>query len=274
MQAQEPKLRAGPDSAPNRTQTAHTVRQFCHSMPHDAANKSLLESFSSSRTMTVHIFQHDLLVRCTCSSRGRNCPVEARSAISNIVCTKPSPNIGRVDQSKTQPYTPDPPLNLEWLNQLPTLSYARASHSLRVPIHTANTYAQANHPSLAPVYTANSFGLAVNIRHGTILTEPRTIFIQNLNFHCSWDDLNVLLTDKTEHFVRATLIKDSHGIYKGAATAEFLSPKAAQIAISTLEGFTHMGRKPHARLAKEESYVRQTGPLIATSPTYFSAIRE
>jgi RNA recognition motif-containing protein len=130
------------------------------------------------------------------------------------------------------------------------------------------TYAQVIGQPQHPIYALNSFGLRVNIRRGAILAEPRTIFIKNLSYRCSENELNVLLKDNVGHFVLANPLNDSRGDCNGAATVEFLSPKDAQRAISVLEGFTHMGRKLYARLAKEETHIGQTGPLVVASPIY------
>jgi hypothetical protein len=238
-----------------------------------AAKRPSPESFSGSPTMTVHLFQDGVLIRCNCSSRSRDCSVGSplrpsrdftsparSSAITGIrqdhrpTMTNSPLNPWSFNQPTTQPQAPNPPLRSQWPNQPSTA--------------TINIYAKVIGQPQHPMYVANSFGLRVNVQRGAILAEPRTIFIKNLSYRCSQDELNVLLKDNVGHFGLATLLKDFRGAYNGAATAEFLSSRDAQRAISVLEGFTHMGRTLHARLAKEETHIGQTGPLVVASPIY------
>lgn len=113
-----------------------------------------------------------------------------------------------------------------------------------------------------PVYAASNSGMPVNIRDGTMLTEARGIFIQNLSYKVGSDELKNLLYTVGRP-VDCKVHRDRSGVSKGVATAKFASTHEAQLAV------THLNRKPHrgmtlkARLDQDTTLVGQVGlPLV------------
>jgi hypothetical protein len=80
-------------------------------------------------------------------------------------------------------------------------------------------YFYGNYAMAAPplVYSANHYGMPVNVQHGAVLTEARGMFIQNLSFKCTPEDLCQLLFT-VGYPVDQRLIKDPRtGVFKGEA---------------------------------------------------------
>jgi hypothetical protein len=121
---------------------------------------------------------------------------------------------------------------------------------IQLPVDSANTYGM-------PVYSANTYGLPVNVRDGAILTEARGIFISNLSYDCTLEDLfSILLTVGNPV---------DYKLFKGFATATFRSQDLAQDAADNLNKVEHMGKTLNVRMDKETTPVGQTGPLIVAS---------
>ncbi|EUC34993.1 hypothetical protein COCCADRAFT_3734 [Bipolaris zeicola 26-R-13] len=114
-----------------------------------------------------------------------------------------------------------------------------------------------------PVYSTTTNGIPVNIQRGAILTEARGIFIRNLSFKCTMDDLNALLLQTVGYAIDIQFIRDNRtGAFKGAATAKFASKELAQNAANTLNGTLHMGMTLHVRMDTDATVVGQTEPMV------------
>ncbi|KAI8937770.1 hypothetical protein NX059_005469 [Plenodomus lindquistii] len=96
-----------------------------------------------------------------------------------------------------------------------------------------------------PVYSTSTNGMPVNVRGGAVLTEARGIFIRNLSYKATLDDLNKLLYTVGIP-VDSQLLRDPRtGVFKGLATARFGSKEEAQYAATYLNGREHMGMSLH-----------------------------
>jgi RNA recognition motif-containing protein len=95
------------------------------------------------------------------------------------------------------------------------------------------------------------------------LTEARGIFIRNLSYKCTVDDLNALLLQTVGYAIDIQLMKDSRsGEFKGVATAKFASRELAQHAANTLNGREHMGMTLHVRMDTDTTVVGRAEPMV------------
>jgi hypothetical protein len=114
-----------------------------------------------------------------------------------------------------------------------------------------------------PIYSTSTNGMPVNVRGGAVLTEARGIFIRNLSYKCTHDDLNGLLLQTVGYAIDIQLQRDGRtGVFKGAATAKFASKELAQHAASTLNGREHMGMTLHVRMDTDTTVVGRAEPMI------------
>jgi hypothetical protein len=114
-----------------------------------------------------------------------------------------------------------------------------------------------------PIYSTSTNGMPVNVRGGAILTEARGVFIRNLSYRCTQDELNGLLLQTVGYPIHIQLQRDSRtGVFKGAATAKFASKELAQHAANTLNGREHMGMTLHVRIDTDTTVVGRAEPMV------------
>jgi RNA recognition motif-containing protein len=101
------------------------------------------------------------------------------------------------------------------------------------------------------------------VRGGAILTEARGVFIRNLSYRCTQDDLNGLLLQTVGYPIHIQLQRDSRtGFFKGTATAKFASKELVQHAANTLNGREHMGMTLHMRIDTDTTFVGRAEPMV------------
>jgi hypothetical protein len=114
-----------------------------------------------------------------------------------------------------------------------------------------------------PIYSTSTNGMPVNVRGGAVLTEARSIFIRNLSYKCTPEDLNGLLLQTVGYPIEIQFIRDGRtGVFKGAATAKFASKELAQHAANTLNGQEHMGMTLHVRMDTDTTVVGRAEPMV------------
>lgn len=131
------------------------------------------------------------------------------------------------------------------------------------------TYAMPAMIPQMPVYASQNGGMPVNIRGGAVLTEARGIFMSNLSYKASQNDLLALLSQVARP-IELKRLKDSRtGNFKGSATAKFATKEEAQAAVARLNQTAHMGMAINVRLDSERTPVGQVqAPLIVNGSTY------
>lgn len=108
----------------------------------------------------------------------------------------------------------------------------------------------------------NASGMPVNVRGGAVLTEARGIFIRNLSYKATPDDLNRLLYTVGSP-VDSQLLRDSRtGVFKGVATARFGSKDEAFHAATQLNGREHMGMTLQVRMDADTTVVGRAEPMV------------
>ncbi|OAL56955.1 hypothetical protein IQ07DRAFT_23494 [Pyrenochaeta sp. DS3sAY3a] len=210
--------------------------------------------YSDSKGMLVHVWETSFnsqgfrLVKCNCSLHFPGLVAGAHSSTSSGI------DIRKVDQLSR----PDPVSRVPYVAVQPAYSYARypqAQAYAAVPVHPV-------HVTQAPIYSTSTNGIPVNVRGGAVLTEARGIFIRNLSYKATPDDLfNLLVTvGQPVHF---NLIRDSRtGLFKGAATATFSSTEQAKYAVMCLDRLEHMGMMLSVRLDTETTAVGRSEPMV------------
>jgi hypothetical protein len=114
-----------------------------------------------------------------------------------------------------------------------------------------------------PIYSTSTNGMPVNVRGGAVLTEARGIFIRNLSYRCTPEDLNGLLLQTVGYPINIQFLRDSRtGVFKGVATAKFASKELAQHAANTLDGRKHMGMMLRVRMDTDVTVVGQAEPMV------------
>lgn len=216
--------------------------------------------------MLVHVWETcrrsegSRLIRCNCSTYFPELPEGSHSAGQCGI------DINRVSQLTGIPqpmYAVPAP---QYIAPQPAYTYAYPpQQTFPAPV----AYPNYSAPVQAPIYSTSSSGMPVNVRHGAILTEARGIFIQNLSYKCTTEDLQSLLQTVGQP-VDYRLIRDQRtNAFKGAATAQFASKEQAQYAAAHLNRREHMGMTLSVRMDKETTAVGQTGPpLIVGSDMY------
>lgn len=114
------------------------------------------------------------------------------------------------------------------------------------------------------VYAANNNGMPVNVRDGAVLTESRGIFIQNLSYKASSDELRNLLYTVGRP-IECKVHRDRSGVSKGVATAKFASVHEAQVAVTQLNSIQHRGMTLKVRLDQDTTVVGQVGPPLVVN---------
>jgi hypothetical protein len=199
------------------------------------------------------------IIRCNCPSLFPEVPDGAHSAVQCGI------DLGRVSHltgGGKATYTAPAP---EYMPAQSIYGYGcPASQSYNVPA----VYVGYTPPPPMSIYSANIYGMPVNIRHGAILTEARSIFIRNLSYKCTLLDLHSLLLTVGQP-VDYKLLRDSRsGVFKGLATATFGSQDLAVQAACCLNGMEHMGMTLSVRMDKETTPVGHTAPLIVDGSAY------
>jgi hypothetical protein len=116
--------------------------------------------------------------------------------------------------------------------------------------------------------------MPVNVRAGAVLTEARGIFIRNLSYKCTSDDLNALLLQTVGYAIDIQLMKDGRtGAFKGVATAKFASKELAQHAANTLNGREHMGMMLHVRMDSDTTVVGRAEPMVVNGSYRVSSMK-
>lgn len=115
-----------------------------------------------------------------------------------------------------------------------------------------------------PVYSTSTNGMPVNVRGGAILTEARGIFIRNLSYKCTPQDLNGWLLQTVGYPIDIQFLRDGKtGVFKGVATVKFASKELAQQAVNTLNGREYMGMTLHVRMdVVDTTNVGRTEPMV------------
>ncbi|CAO2657513.1 Nn.00g036390.m01.CDS01 [Neocucurbitaria sp. VM-36] len=113
-----------------------------------------------------------------------------------------------------------------------------------------------------PIYSTSTTGIPVNVRGGAVLTEARGIFIRNLNYKVTPEELAKLLST-VGHPVHYNLHLDPRtGVFKGVATAKFASKEEAQYAATYLDRRQHMGMTLSVRMDTDTTVVGQAEPMV------------
>jgi len=114
-----------------------------------------------------------------------------------------------------------------------------------------------------PIYSTSTNGLPVNVQCGAILTEARGIFIRNLSYKCTLEDLNALLLQAGGFPIDIRLLQDGRtGAFKGAATAMFASKELAQQVATKLNSCNHIGITLQVRIDTNTTVIRQAKPIV------------
>lgn len=133
--------------------------------------------------------------------------------------------------------------------------YASASAYTPAPAYaTTSAYAYAYNSAQMqqsvpqPVYSTSTSGLTVDISHGGMLTQARGVFISNINYKASKNDVRQLICATGARPLEITPHKDpKSGSFKGTATAKFSTKEEAQLVVRGLDGRQHMGLTLRAR---------------------------
>ncbi|KAF1942162.1 hypothetical protein EJ02DRAFT_376236 [Clathrospora elynae] len=208
-----------------------------------------------SKGMLVHLWETGRrnegyrLMRCNCST---HFPEVQEGQHSHGRC---GIDIGRVHQlggkapASTIPYT-----TAQYKH--PYAIYPQTQTYAPIPVYPVYVI-----PS--PVYSTSTNGMPVNVRGGAVLTEARGIFIRNLSYKCTPEDLNGLLMRTVGYPIDSQLQRDARtGAFKGVATAKFASKEAAQHAASLLNGREHLGMKLHVRMDTDTTVVGRAEPIV------------
>jgi hypothetical protein len=216
--------------------------------------------------MLVHVWETSRkgdsyrLVRCNCSAVFPDIPEGSHSSGRCGI------DMGRVNQlgsGRTMPAAVSAPCMSAQSGYLYSTYPQAQAYSQQQPGYVHGPVYPAYALSSPPVYSTSTNGIPVNIRGGAILTEARGIFIRNLSYKCTINDLNALLLQTVGCAIDIQFIQDSRtGVFKGAATAKFASKELAQHAANTLNGRMHMGMTLHVRMDTDATVVGQTEPMV------------
>jgi len=114
-----------------------------------------------------------------------------------------------------------------------------------------------------PVYSTSTNGMPVNVRGGAVLTEARGVFIRNLSYKCTLQDLNGLLLQTVGYPIDIQFLRDGKtGSFKGVATVRFASKELAQYAAKALNGREHMGLTLDVRMDADTTVVGRAEPMV------------
>jgi len=105
--------------------------------------------------------------------------------------------------------------------------------------------------------------MPVNVRGGAVLTEARGVFIRNLSYKCTLQDLNGLLLQTVGYPIDIQFLRDGKtGSFKGVATVRFASKELAQYAAKALNGREHMGLTLDVRMDADTTVVGRAEPMV------------
>lgn len=100
------------------------------------------------------------------------------------------------------------------------------------------------HVAPTPIYVTPPNGLPVNLSHGAVQTECRSVFIGNLPYDITWRELKEFLESST----RVDVHRNADNRAKGHATASFESPEAAEQACLRFNNSIFKGRQIRVRM--------------------------
>ena len=102
-----------------------------------------------------------------------------------------------------------------------------------------------------------------------MLREVRGIFIRNLSYKITLQELGSLL-NTVGRPVHYNLHRDPRtGTFKGVATAEFCSQPEAQYAAASITGRRHMGMTLEARLESDPAMRGRVEPMVVDGSSTF-----
>lgn len=189
------------------------------------------------------------LMRCNCSAHFREVADGEHSAGRCGI------DIGRVNQLSGRARAIPTTAYVPTLSGYPYAMYPQAQTYATIPVYPM-------HLQQTPVYSTSTNGMPVNVRSGAVLTEARGIFIRNLSYKATLDDLNKLLYTVGIP-VDSQLLRDARTqAFKGVATARFGSKEEAQYAATYLDRREHMGMTLHVRMDTDTTIVGRTEPMV------------
>ena len=118
-------------------------------------------------------------------------------------------------------------------------SIPQAPASFIMPVNTANI-----HVAPSPFYVTPPNGLPVNLSHGAVQTECRSVFIGNLPYGTAWKELKEYLEGST----RVEVPRNADNRAKGHAIATFESSEAANQACLRYNNASFKGRQLRVRM--------------------------
>lgn len=118
-------------------------------------------------------------------------------------------------------------------------SIPQAPDSIMVPVNMNNT-----HVAPSPFYVTPPNGLPVNLSHGAVQTECRSVFIGNLPYGTTWKELKEYLEGST----RVEVPRNADNRAKGHAIATFESSEAANQACLRYNNTSFKGRQLRVRM--------------------------
>ncbi|CAE7206418.1 hypothetical protein CFE70_008853 [Pyrenophora teres f. teres 0-1] len=216
-----------------------------------------------AKGMLVHVWETSRkgegyrLIRCNCSTLFPGLPEGGHSPQHCGI------DIGRVNQlsGSRGPSAMVPTPYTIAQSRYPTGMYQQGYASQPV-YNIAPVYPAYALPS-PPVYSTSTNGMPVNVRGGAILTEARGIFIRNLSYKCTPQDLNGLLLQTVGCPIDTQFLRcGKTGVFRGVATAKFASKELAQYAANTLNGREHMGLKLDVRMDVDTTVVGRAEPMV------------
>ncbi|KAH7402457.1 hypothetical protein BKA66DRAFT_564373 [Pyrenochaeta sp. MPI-SDFR-AT-0127] len=214
-------------------------------------------TYSGLEGMLVHIWytrrdsEGFRFMKCNCSSVFSRLPAGSHSAGQCGI------DIARVIQLSR---------NTLALSPQPYMTQPMYSYGIYPQAQTYNGASNYSaHTPQYPVYSTSTNGIPVNVQSGAFLTEARGIFIRNLSFNITPDDLSQLLST-VGYPVHYTLLRDTRtGTFKGTATAQFSSKEEAQTAVTYLDQRQHMGMTLSVRMDTEVTVVGRAEPPIVVN---------
>lgn len=159
-------------------------------------------------------------------------------------------DIGRANQLVAPPYT-----------AAPAPSMAARSYAIQ-PVYATQMTRMPRALAQVAIYSANSNGMPVNVTDGAILTEPRGIFIRNLSYEVTSEELKLLISTVKKP-LECEVNYHPSGVSKGRATAKFASYSEAHFGATRLDKTAHRRRILTVRLDQENTIVRRIRyPLV------------
>lgn len=228
-------------------------------------NDHVLDTYIKSRGVLVHLFETPRdcetckLLKCNCHvhfpdvAEGGHSPRRSGLDVGNInqmasrVSAVPSPQY-MIPATPTYPYAVYNPYY-----QTPQISQVGPAASQLVGMQPVPQ---------SPMYSMSTSGMPVNIGGGGIMTEARGIFIQNLNYSCSPDQLRVLVSSVGRPVDFKLHRTPGTGQFKGTASALFSTKAEAEYAAYYLNQRLFLGMTLSVRLDTETTAVGHVEPLV------------